>query len=445
MGKLSPEFFSLMEAQEAPFVLIGADYRIVAANRAYCEAYGVAAERVVGRTCHEVSHHSPSPCHETGEDCPHRAVFATGKPHQVLHTHYDRHDRPEYVRITGHPITDSRGKRYLGEIVRPIATAAEIDCPEWRMIGKSPAFLTCVDHLSRAAQSQAPILLYGESGVGKELAAHYVHQRSNRRGRAFVAIDCASIPETLFESELFGHERGAFTGCVGRKQGLFEQANNGTLFLDEVGEIPRSIQPKLLRVLETGTFRRVGGKDLLHADVRIVSATHRNLLEMVDQGLFRQDLYYRIAGIDIQLPPLRSRRADIPALAEALLKAIRIDDQPGYRLGDGALQKLMAYHYPGNVRELRNILQRAAALCPNGLIAAHHIGLDAHAEKPAPAAQTASATPVSGKTRRISELESDYIRELLRRYHGHRRTVAELLGISERTLYRKLIRYRLHE
>jgi len=374
------EIQSLIDVQENAFVLIDADYRIVAANQAYCDSYGYSRTQIVGRACHEVSHHSPVPCHLGGETCPHQRVFGSGEPCTVLHTHYDQHGHAEHVRLKGYPIRGRDGELYLGEVIAPLAPSSELDCEDMRMIGQAPAFLECVDNLTRIADSGAPILLYGESGVGKELAAEFVHKRSPRRHGPYIAVNCAAIAESVYESELFGHERGAFTGCVGRKQGLFELADGGTLFLDEVGEIPLSMQPKLLRVLETGEFRRVGGTETLRADVRIVSATNRDLIKMVDIGAFREDLYYRIAGIDVTLPPLRHRRQDIPALAEALLARLAAGGRRRCRLSAEALGRLQAYRYPGNVRELRNILQKALALAPNGVIRAEHIQFDAATE-----------------------------------------------------------------
>lgn len=444
MNELPIEIQSLIDVQENPFVLIGADYRVIAANQAYCDTYGVSRENIVGLRCHEVSHHSPVPCHRNGEHCPHQQVIATGQAQQVLHTHYDRSNRVEHVRIKGYPIRMGDGGLCVGELISRIACSADIECDEIRMVGRSPAFLSCVDNLTRVAESEAPILLYGESGVGKELAAQYIHKRSGRRDRPYLAVNCASIPESLFETELFGHERGAFTGSVGRKQGLFELTNSGTLFLDEVGEIPLSMQAKLLRVLETGEFRRVGGKDTLRADVRIVSATNRDLLEMVDKGGFRQDLYYRIAGIDIVLPTLRERRLDIPALAEMFLRRIGADAKRSYHLTQEAIDRLIHYDFPGNVRELRNILQKAAALSEDGVVTADLIRLESH--PPARLAVIAPAPPKGGgRGQSMADMESQYIAELLRRYKGHRRTVADVLGISERTLYRKLNQYGLRE
>lgn len=447
MNHIPVQLQSLIDAQENPFVLIDKNYRIVAANRAYCIRYGADEKQVVGRACHEISHHASVPCHLNGETCPHQQVFATGEGQQVLHTHYDHHNRPEHVRIQGHPILGLNGELYLGEAVFPFAPSTALDCNEMRMIGKSAAFLACVDNLTRVAESEASILLYGESGVGKELAAQYIHRRSSRENKTFIAVDCASIAESMFESELFGHERGAFTGCVGRKLGLFELADGGTLFLDEIGEIPLSMQAKLLRVLESGEYRRVGGTETLRADVRIVSATNRDLLDMADQGQFRLDLYYRIAGIDVTLPALRERRGDIPPLARALLS--RMNGERNFYLREDAVARLLEHDYPGNVRELRNILQKALIMSNNGLITADHIRFDANGHwgsdaspKPSNIPQNVSKTFPQAATS-ISELESAHIARLLEQHQGHRRKVAEVLGVSERTLYRKLIRYGL--
>ncbi len=453
MNDLSLDLQSLINVHETPFVLIDKDYRVVSANHAYCQVYGLSQNEIVGRLCHEISHHSSVPCHENGEVCPHQKVFATGEACQVLHVHYDNHNRAERVRLKGHPIHGRDGCLYLGEAIVPLGSSEDLDCDEMRMIGHSPAFLACADKLGRVAESDAPILLYGESGVGKELAAEFVHKQSSRCERPYVSINCAAIAESMFESEFFGHERGAFTGCVGRKQGLFELADGGTLFLDEIGEIPLSMQPKFLRVLETGEFRRVGGTVNLTADVRVVSATNRNLLERVDQGLFREDLYYRIAGIDVTLPSLRERRLDIPALADALLARISGAGKNVPKLAADAVLRLTSYDYPGNVRELRNILEKAVALSGKGVIHARHIQFDSLNEEKA---QTVTRTGVSaGKpvppsivdttaTLSIEEMEIRHIGALLEHHGGHRRTVADLLGISERTLYRKLNRYGLH-
>lgn len=436
---LPVDLHSLIETNERAFVVIGHDYRIVAANAAYCRQYGMAREEVLQRRCHEVSHHSPVPCHENGELCPHLALFSSGEASEVLHTHYDGEGHAARARIKGHAIHAPDGRLYLGEVVYPLEAELPLGCEEMRMVGHSPAFLACIDNLARTAESEASVLLYGESGVGKELAARFLHERSSRAGKPFIAINCAAVPEAMFENELFGHERGAFTGSAALKKGLYELADGGTLFLDEIAEIPLTQQAKLLRVLETGEFRRVGGTVTLRAEVRVVSATNRNLLDWVDQGRFREDLYYRIAGIDVALPALRERREDIPALAEALLARLSGHGHAHCHLDKAAAQKLKNYAFPGNVRELRNLLQRALLHCRDGVIGAEDIAF----QQDLPNIMPAALPRAKRSDPSLKEAEHDYIRDLLARHDGHRRTVADLLGVSERTLYRKLKRYGL--
>ena len=423
---------SLIDMQDCPAVLIDEGYQIVAANRAYRLAYGVETHEFIGRTCYEVSHHRDSPCHLHGEDCPHLQVFSQGEAQRVLHTHFDGQGQPEYVSIKGHPVMLPDGKRYLGESIQRLTPPDQMNCEDIRIVGRSQALLRTLDQLTHAATSSAAILLQGESGVGKELAARYLHDHSSYRHGPFVAVDCATLPENLFESEMFGHEAGAFTGCGGRKLGLFETAKDGTLFLDEIGEIPLSMQAKLLRVLETGSFRRVGGRDTLHADVRLVTATNRDLKLAAAEGRFRNDLYYRIACITVALPALRERRSDIPMLAEALLTRINAVNGSCAKLTEGAHEILLQYNFPGNVRELRNILQRASALCRDNIILPTDLGLpdNANIQKPRP-------------IRNERGFEQDHLEALARQYSGNRRAMAEALGVSERTLYRHLRRYRV--
>ena len=446
----------LIETHDQPFVVIDEQYRIVAANQRYCHAYGVSLEDILKRRCHEVSHHSPRPCHENGEDCPHRALFQSGQATVVLHTHYHADGEAERTRIRGHAIRGQNGRLYLGEILYPLEVESELGCEEMRMVGHSPAFLACVDHLARVADCEAPVLLHGESGVGKELAARFVHDRSPRAAGAFIAINCAAVPESMFETELFGHEKGAFTGSTGRKKGLFEMADGGTLFLDEVAEIPLPLQAKLLRVLESGEFRRVGGTTPLNADVRLVSATNRDLLRRVEEKRFRQDLYYRLAGIEVTLPPLRERREDIPALAEALLERMSRNGRT-LRLDRAAAQRLKQHDFPGNVRELRNLLQRAALHARDGIIRSDNLVLGGPALSPstpqAPLLSQDDQGPSLGRpwgysqatspARRLEDVEREYIRDLLEQHDGHRRIVAAQMGVTERTLYRKLRKHHL--
>jgi len=425
------ELQELIDANDQPFVVIDREYRIVAANQRYGEAYGTTPEAIIGQHCYAVSHHSTRPCHENGEQCPHRALFEQGEAVEVLHTHFHADNQPERTRIRGHALRGMNGERYLGEQLYPLEADAGTGCDAMQMVGQSPAFLACVDNLARVADSEASILLYGESGVGKELAARFIHARSARAGGPFIVINCAAVPETLFESELFGHERGAFSGSSGLKKGLFELADGGTLFLDEVAEIPLGLQAKLLRVLESGEFRRVGGTHTLNADVRLVSATNRRLLDEVDEKRFRLDLYYRLAGIDVDLPPLRERRDDIPGLAAFLLKRLA-GGRRACRLEAAALAALQAYEFPGNVRELRNLLQRAVLTCRDGVIRAADLHLPA------------AAMPVLAGAQPLAEVERAHIRALLEAHAGHRSRVATALGITDRTLYRKLKRYGLN-
>ena len=442
---------SIIDASDNGFVVIDRNYNIVAANKAYCNAYGVSGDEIVGHKCHQVSHHSDVPCHLNGEDCPHKKVFETKAPHQVLHIHYDHNNEEEHVRIKGSPVYGTDGELYLGEAVFPIAKSDDMGCDMQRMIGTSPSFLACVEEMSAAAASDVPILLNGESGVGKELAAKFIHNKSTRRAQPFVSIDCASISEGIFESELFGHERGAFTGCVGRRHGLIESSEHGTLFMDEIGEIPLALQGRLLRALETGNYRRLGGREDLHVDVRIICATHNNLRMMVEQGTFRADLYYRIAGISVTIPPLRERRSDIAPLVKALLEKTKAQNGSAGRASKEAMEVLQGYDYPGNIRELHNILQKAVAISTNGLVTPEllklnnftNVFINPLADRRASGRGLKVNTPSTNRS--LTEVEATYIESLLHQHDGHRAKVAEELRISERTLYRKLKQYNLQD
>jgi len=449
---------SLINAQESPAVIIDKHYRIVAANKAYCTSYGVEADAIIGHCCHEISHHSPVPCHQNGEDCPHKAVLSTNSPCEVMHTHYDYANRPDRVRIKAYPIETANGDRLVIESIHRLAPAMHLTCEEMRMVGHSPVFLQCIETLTLAARSNVPVLLYGETGVGKEMAAEYIHEQSGRRTKPYVEMNCAAIPEALFESELFGHERGAFTGCAGFKPGLFEAADKGTLLLDEIGELPLSMQAKLLRVLDTGKFRRLGGNSLIKVDVRLLTSTNKNLMAMVANGTFREDLYFRIAGIKIHIPPLRERRMDIPALVEVLIKRMcDLDKAERCHITKEAMEQLMGYLFPGNVRELLNILQQALALSPDGVITAEHIRLDdrlamdhghrsentAVLTHTVPQAQEVTAAETN-EPESLADVEAHHIAKLLQRHHHNLHKAAKALGISERTLYRKIKRHHLH-
>ena len=428
---------SMIDSHSNPFVLVDEEFNIVAANKAYCDSYSTTDDKIVGRKCHAVSHHFDNPCFMNNEDCPLSTALKTNKVYEVLHIHFDQHNQPEHVRIKGHPIIGADGKRYVGEEVIRLAKASELDCEEQNLIGKSPAFRECIEGVTRAAESDVNVLLTGESGVGKSLAAQYIHNRSPRKGRSFTTVDCSTINESIFESELFGHERGAFAGCVGRRRGLMDEADGGTLFLDEVGDLPLSIQGRLLNAIETGKYRRVGGREFLTSHVRLIASTHNDLPAMIAANTFRSDFYYRLAGISHRIPALRERHEDIPALADALL--VRMRDPKAYRchIDEDARTRLVEHDYPGNIRELKNILQRAVSLSTDGHIKAEHIKFDGTATAGKP------ATRKQGQS--IKQMEAERISELLVQHQGHRRLVADELGISERTLYRKLEKYDLTE
>ena len=446
----SIDLASLVNSHERPFVVIDKDYRILAVNDAYELEYGVTSDEAVGSMCYQVSHGNDHPCSEEGEDCPHDQVFSNGKAKVCAHIHCDSDHRMHHVKVSAFPLRGSNNELFLGECIEKISSMdAHLPGGE-RMVGESAEFIACVNQLNIAASSDAPVLLLGETGTGKELAAEFIHQHSSRCKEPFQIIDSTVFTDALFESEMFGHANGAYTGSVGDKQGLFELADGGTIFLDEIGDLPASQQAKLLRVLENGEYRRVGGKKTRKANVRIICATNRHLWESVIAGAFREDLYYRIACLNIRLPSLRDRIDDVPVLAKNLLKGINRSMHSSYDLMPDAYLHLKNYQYPGNVRELRNILFIAATRSHNRRIDAALIDsvinnlphctdsdetagiktkLVVHAT--VPAADTAGQVT-------LKDIEAQHIKDLLDQYQGNRKKVADALGISERTIYRKL-------
>ena len=450
----SIDLLSVVNSHDTPFVIIDKNYRILAVNDAYEQVYGASHNRAVGKHCYEVSHGNDKPCNLEGEECPYDQIFTTGKPYICAHIHCDGNHKMHQVKVSAFPLLGADGEMYMGECIEDVSESDGPRTGGGRMVGDTPAFLACLQQLQIASSSDAPVLLQGETGTGKELAAEYIHNHSARSGKPFQIVDSTVLTDTLFESEMFGHVRGAFTGSTGEKPGLFELAEGGTIFLDEIGDLPASQQAKLLRVLESGQYRRVGGKKTRKADVRIICATNRHLWEAVLAGKFREDLYYRIACLNIRLPGLRERLNDIPVLAHNLLEGINRSMRCSYRLMPDVYERLKAHDYPGNVRELRNILFIAATHSHNREIDAAlidkvmnnlpqcktadevRINEQSHV---AQATQISDASTVSKKSpSTLKDVEEQHIRELLDRYQGNRQKVADALGISVRTMYRKL-------
>ena len=300
-------------------------------------------------------------------------------------------------------------------------------------VGQSPDVVAIYKLVARVARLDTTVLITGETGTGKELVARAIHYASHRSERAFVVVDCTALPETLFESELFGHERGAFTGATAARRGLFETASGGTCLLDEIGELSPTLQAKLLRVLQERNLRRLGGNDLIPVDLRIIAATNRNLKKLVEEGRFREDLYYRLHVVTIAVPPLRERTDDIPLLVRHFLeKYARAAERPMPLVSPETMALLTAYAWPGNVRELEHALERAVALGPSPLLLPDDLP---------PEVRGAAADPTAPKSAlTLEEMKRWYVAKVIADCGGNKVRAAETLGIDRRTLYRILER-----
>jgi DNA-binding NtrC family response regulator len=306
------------------------------------------------------------------------------------------------------------------------------------IIGRSAPMQEVFSTIMRVAPTRATVLLAGESGVGKDLIARAIHYHSPRRDKPFVKINCTALPENLMESELFGYEKGAFTGAMASKPGKFEAADGGTVFLDEIGDVPPSIQVKLLRVLQEREIERLGSNKTRHIDVRVLAATNVDLRVALENGTFREDLYYRLNVLPMNIPPLRERKEDIPFLAEHFARKVSKDmSTPECKITDGAMQKLMAYNWPGNVRELENVIERSIVLCGRSTLQAEDIRLDMSPARSKAASQANHFLP-EGLS--LDDYEQSIIREALKRADGNKSQAARLLGIT-----RNALRYRLSQ
>ena len=431
-----PELVSFIDTLPEPHILCDREYRILAANAAYRRNCGAHID-VVGRKCFEISHHYNVPCDQAGESCPLARSLKSGQRERVLHLHHTpAGERYENIELS--PVRNAQGElAYFIEKLEPLPVARGLT-EAHGLVGRSPTFREMLELVARVAPSEASVLLQGESGTGKELVAQAIHDASRRASGPFIAVDCSGLTETLFESELFGHERGAFTGATIRKLGLIEAASGGTLFLDELGDIPLAMQVKLLRLLETGTYRRVGSTELQRSDIRLISATHRPLRELIARESFRQDLYFRLNTFPITLPPLRKRREDIPLLVDSLLA--RVAGERRLRVSSDAMARLETYAFPGNIRELRNILERASLMADGEELRVQHLVFEV--DEPA---EMHSSLGIDVGRRFVKTLTDTEFVARVDAYEGSREALAHSLGVSVRSLYRRLSALRVKQ
>ncbi len=364
-----------------------------------------------------------------GELCPLQQSRQSGQPTKLLHIHHTPRGR-EYVNVETLPVKNEDGDiAYFVEVMRP-SNIAGTEADDQGLVGISRPFQEMVNHIDRVAPTTTAVLLLGETGTGKEVVAQTIHSRSAQSDGPFVPVECTGLAEFIFESEMFGHVKGAFTGATMNKTGLVESADGGTLFLDEIGDISMAEQVKLLRLLETRRFRRVGSTESRTADFRLICATNKNLVKLIEEGRFREDLYYRLNVFAIELPPLRNRADDLPVLVDSMLR--RLGSKQTF--SEEAVAYLREYRFPGNVRELRNIVERSLLMCDGNTVLPEHLPAQCRSNPPVSFDRTATKT--------LKEVEQDYVRSAIAQHKGDRRDLAKLLGISERGLYRKLAELR---
>ena len=415
-------------------------------NRAAEQLTGLRREDVLGRHCHDIF----GPTGMCGGQCD----FKEGSPgrfgkksRDVTFTDAGGEDRKVRM-VINHVATSGERPDQVVATLRDITELERLRDQARHahslhgMVALSRSMAEVFETIRQVSASDYPTLILGESGTGKELAANAIHNESRRKGGPFVPINCGALPENILESELFGHVRGAFTGAIREKKGRFELADKGTLFLDEVGELSPAFQVRLLRVLQEMRFEKVGGEKSISVDVRIVSATNRDLKQMVADGGFREDLFYRLCVVPITIPPLRDRREDIPLIIEQVMKQIRRESGKDIRtISDGAMQLLLGYRWPGNVRELINALQFASVRCQETEIERRHLSPDLNRLQEAipqgPQTFPASTTPLPA-TQRKRKLTVETVQEALRETGGNKVRAAKVLGVGRATLYRFL-------
>lgn len=421
----------MINSIDKPAIFIDTKYTILAVNDAYQETYAHAVNLGKSR-CFEISHGHTSSCDKHGEECPIKTCISTQRASSVMHIHNTEYGKT-YCDILMKPLKDESGIT-IGflEILDKINFAAS-DSESNKMIGSSAPFKMMLTKINRAAKAEISVLLHGETGSGKELVAKALHDASPRADKPFVVIECTGLNENLFESELFGHEKGAFTGATHSKKGLIEIANGGTVFFDEIADVTLSMQVKLLRLIETKCYRTVGGIKQRKADFRLVCASHKNLLDLVEEGTFRKDLYYRIAGFPISLPSLSERKEDIPTLVNHFLGNGHLKYK---KFTSAALNRLCEYAFPGNIRELKNIVEQAALLADEDTIQLEDLPEQVFAQSPMNTQR--NDTLIS-----LEHLEEKYLEKLCENPNLSVSQLAAKLDVSTRTLYRKLQKYGL--
>ncbi len=436
----------LLELLDDGIIVHDEKRRLMLVNRSAERLTGVGRDRMLGRDCHEIFK-DMGLC---GAACAFKdgAIRNTPRDQEVAFSRPDGEVR--HVRFKSTPVVIN--KRTRGVLVT-IRDLTEIDNLKFRldkrrefhgMIGVSRAIGEIFETIRAVGPSDYPVLISGESGTGKELAASAIHKESRRLSGPFVPVNCGALPENILESELFGHVRGAFTGAIRDKKGRFELADGGTIFLDEVGELPLHMQAKLLRVLQQSAFERVGGEKSVTVDIRVISATNRDLKEMVQAGTFREDLFYRLCVVPLELPPLRDRTEDIPYITASILEKVR--DETGKKISaisEEAMRLLMSHPWRGNVRELINALQFASVLCRTSTIGANHLPLEIREPStgswtPPPRPEAVNVFPLGtgAPDRKRKKLTEEAVRQALARTNGNRLKAAKLLGVGRATLYR---------
>jgi PAS domain S-box-containing protein len=406
--------------------------RIQSFNRAAEEITGFTHDEAIGRHCYEIFRSDAC-----ASACPVREAMETGEP--VLHREVeiidkDNHKKP--ISISASVLIDSDGKARGGvETIRDLSVIYTLKnelhdkFTFQNLISRNPSMRRLFDVMADIAASEATVFLHGESGTGKELFARAIHDLSRRRNGPLVIVNCGALPETLLEAEIFGVRKGAYTGAVENRPGRLELCNGGTFFLDEIGDLPLQLQVKLLRVLENKEFQPLGAKNPMKADVRFITATHRNLAQMVEEGTFRRDLYFRINIVELNIPPLRERKEDIPLLLEIALKKFNLSyGKKVHRVSPEVLKLLLTHDFPGNVRELLNLIEQAVILCKGS-----EIGLDL---MPNGFAKENDTSEKATRRRSSKAPDVDVLCEVIARHKGNRTDAAQELGVDRSTLWR---------